>query len=303
MNSPAHAQNRKERAFPARLLNRLSRLLPIVSLLVAAAPVKAESNLSVVVSVPEQRLYVFDAAGEEVTRYSVSTSKFGTGGGAGTYNTPLGMLEIAAKHGAGAVPGTVFKNCARTGEVLKVNAPGRDPIVTRILCLRGKESQNANAYGRRIYIHGTPEERTIGSKASYGCIRMRSRDVIALFETVGVGTSVEITNDRVGSLFGKATRTPPVVVAVAAKAEKVTTRPVAERTLTAGSTTPRPIFGSADRNPVIAWVPTSEPMNLTEGSGASSSSGGKSKTPKLSLSEPLIGEPTPPPKSGKKKGK
>ena len=39
-----------------------------------------------------------------------------------------------------------------------MNAPGRDPIVTRILWLRGLERRNANAFSRMIYIHGTPEE-------------------------------------------------------------------------------------------------------------------------------------------------
>jgi lipoprotein-anchoring transpeptidase ErfK/SrfK len=58
--------------------------------------------------------------------------------------------------------------------------------------LRGLEAQNANAYGRYIYIHGTAEERNIGKRASYGCIRMRSRDVIQLFDTVGWGARVTI---------------------------------------------------------------------------------------------------------------
>jgi hypothetical protein len=77
--------------------------------------------------------------------------------------------------------------------VVAVNAPGRDPIVTRILWLKGLEPQNAHAYGRDIYIHGTPEEYKIGTPASYGCIRMRSRDVVWLFSKVGVGAKVIIT--------------------------------------------------------------------------------------------------------------
>ena len=74
-----------------------------------------------------------------------------------------------------------------------MNAPGRDPIVTRILHLKGLEAQNRHTFGRTIYIHGTPEEAKIGMPASYGCIRMRSRDVIELFDTVGVGARVEVT--------------------------------------------------------------------------------------------------------------
>jgi lipoprotein-anchoring transpeptidase ErfK/SrfK len=64
--------------------------------------------------------------------------------------------------------------------------------VSRILWLRGLEAQNANAYGRYIYIHGTAEERNVGKRASYGCIRMRSHDVIQLFDIVGWGARVTI---------------------------------------------------------------------------------------------------------------
>jgi hypothetical protein len=89
----------------------------------------------------------------------------------------------------------VFKGRQATGEVLSPNAPGRDPIVSRILWLSGQEAGNENAYGRCIYIHGTPEERNIGRPSSFGCIRMRSMDVIDLYSRVGVGTQVTVTAD------------------------------------------------------------------------------------------------------------
>jgi hypothetical protein len=91
-----------------------------------------------------------------------------------------------------------FKSRRATGEIVPVDAPGRDPIVTRILWLKGLEEQNRRAYGRTIYIHGTPEERNIGRPMSYGCIRMRSRDVIDLFNTVGVGAEIEIVPGSFG---------------------------------------------------------------------------------------------------------
>jgi len=56
------------------------------------------------------------------------------------------------------------------------------------------EAQNANAFYRDIYIHGTPEERLIGTPASYGCIRMRSSDIIQLYDIVGTGAAVTIVN-------------------------------------------------------------------------------------------------------------
>ncbi len=130
--------------------------------------------------------------GVPVAVYLVSTSKFGTGDRGGTGETPLGSLEIADKIGDGAPLGAVLKSRRRTGEVVAVDAPGRDAIVTRILWLRGLEAGNEHAYDRFIYIHGTPEERNIGRPVSYGCVRMRSRDVVSLYEAVGKGAQVYI---------------------------------------------------------------------------------------------------------------
>jgi lipoprotein-anchoring transpeptidase ErfK/SrfK len=86
----------------------------------------------------------------------------------------------------------VFKSRRPTGEILKPNAPGRDPIVSRILWLHGKEWQNRNTFRRCIYIHGTPEEWRLGTPASYGCIRMSSNDVIDLYKRIGVGAEVQV---------------------------------------------------------------------------------------------------------------
>ena len=149
--------------------------------------------------------------GVEVARYDVSTSKFGLGDRPGSYATPLGTMQVAQKIGAGQPSGMKFKSRRPTGEIVRPNAPGRDPIVTRILWLRGTESQNRRAYGRGIYIHGTAEEYTIGTPASYGCIRMRSRDVISLFNKVEVGARVEVTTNHFpGALVHGATDEAPV---------------------------------------------------------------------------------------------
>lgn len=146
------------------------------------------------VSVQDQRLVVLDGSKVEKV-YPVSTSKFGLGDQPGSKCTPLGTMKIAKKIGRGQPAGTVFKSRRPTGEVLPPNAPGRDPIVSRILWLTGEESRNRNAYGRYIYIHGTPEEWRIGTPASYGCIRMRSDDVIDLYRRIGVGTPVTVIPD------------------------------------------------------------------------------------------------------------
>lgn len=152
-----------------------------------------DTHHRLIVSVPEQKLVLLQD-GAQVATYPISTSKFAIGDLPGSRGTPLGELEVAKKIGTAAPLGTVFKDRRPTGEIVASDSPGRDPIVTRILWLRGREVQNANAYGRYIYIHGTPEERNIGRPASYGCIRMKSIDVAQLYGIVGTGARVSIIN-------------------------------------------------------------------------------------------------------------
>src|SRR5574337_795958 len=161
--------------------------LAVLFLASCAAPPDIDHRI--VISVHDQRMALVEK-GKLVATYPISTSKFGVGDRPGSYGTPLGNLQVAEKIGNGAPLGAVFKDRHRTGEVVAPNSPGRDPIVTRILWLRGLEAQNQNAFGRDIYIHGTPEERNLGRPVSYGCIRMRSVDVLHLFNTVGCGTEV-----------------------------------------------------------------------------------------------------------------
>lgn len=145
----------------------------------------------IVVTVRDQKLSVI-RKGKAVKTYDVSTSKFGIGSSRGSYKTPLGVHAVASKVGKNAPQGMVFHGCRPTGEVVAPNSPGRDPIVSRIIQLDGLERENTNSYARRIYIHGTAEERTIGSPASYGCIRMKSRDIVELFDLVYQGEPVTI---------------------------------------------------------------------------------------------------------------
>ena len=170
--------------------NYLYLLLIAVFLASCAAP---DTRHHIVISTRDQKLVVLDR-GTLMATYPVSTSKFGLGDYLRSSRTPLGQLEVAKKIGDNAPLGAVFKDRIRTGEIVAPNSPGRDPIVTRILWLRGHEAQNANAFGRYIYIHGTPEERLIGTPASYGCIRMRSTDVVQLYNIVGVGAAVTIVD-------------------------------------------------------------------------------------------------------------
>ena len=184
---------------PENLLNRpvLTILSGAAALLLCGCGSQLDTRNKVLVSVRDQRMMVVKD-GIAVKSYPVSTSKYGLGDKPGSRRTPLGTMRIARKIGSGAPSGSVFKSRRRTGEVLRPNAPGRDPIVSRILWLKGTQYKNRNAYRRYIYIHGTPEEWRVGKPASYGCIRMKSRDVIDLYRRVGVGAEVRIIR---GSLF------------------------------------------------------------------------------------------------------
>jgi lipoprotein-anchoring transpeptidase ErfK/SrfK len=173
----------------ALLKNPSKPLLSIALALLCSCAGDRENVLRV--SIHDQQMALI-TQGKEVARFPVSTSKFGLGDIPGSNCTPLGKFEVARKIGAQQPLGMKFKDRKPTGEIVPVNAPGRDPIVTRILWLRGLESTNQNAFERMIYIHGTPEETKLGTPASYGCVRMRSRDVRDIFNTVGLGARVFI---------------------------------------------------------------------------------------------------------------
>lgn len=171
-------------------MSRCFRKTSLLALL-AASLCSTSSALAaeIVVSVKDQTITVVEG-GKRKAEFPISTSKFGLGDSFRSFCTPTGAFSIERKMGDRLPAGAVLKGLHFTGEVLRPDAPGRDTIVTRVLCLHGLESRHRNAAARGIYIHGTPEERSIGKPASYGCIRMRSRDVIALFDSVPVGTRV-----------------------------------------------------------------------------------------------------------------
>jgi hypothetical protein len=170
-----------------------------IALMALAPSVRADGPSRVIISVKEQKLMLM-ADGARVATYPISTSKFGLGDAWGHMTTPLGFLQVAEKIGDHAPVGAVFRNRRFTGEILKPNAPGRDPVITRIIWLKGLQAENAHAFSRCIYIHGTPEERTIGRPASYGCIRMKSRDVAEVYAQLPIGAIVEIVNDRLPNI-------------------------------------------------------------------------------------------------------
>src|SRR4030095_7188883 len=174
-------------------MTRSNYFFPLLIAVLLASCAAPDTQHHIVISTRDQKLAVLDR-GTLMATYPISTSKFGLGDSSRSSRTPLGQLEVAKKIGDNAPIGAVFKDRVRTGEIVAPNSPGRDPIVTRIIWLRGREAKNANAFGRYIYIHGTPEERLIGTPASYGCVRMRSTDIVQMYNIVGVGAAVTIVD-------------------------------------------------------------------------------------------------------------
>jgi L,D-transpeptidase YbiS len=152
------------------------------------------------ISIPDQRL-TLDAGEKRLAVYPVSTARNGPGERRGSGCTPRGWHRIRIKIGAGLPPDTVFVGRRPTGEIygpeLAAHHPERDWILTRILWLTGLEpgrnrGGECDTLRRFIYIHGCPDMAPMGVPLSHGCIRMRNRDLLALFERVSAGDRVLI---------------------------------------------------------------------------------------------------------------
>ncbi|AUL99837.1 MAG TPA: L,D-transpeptidase [Pseudothauera hydrothermalis] len=153
------------------------------------------------VSLSRQQLALFGDDGACIRRYPISTAARGAGELRDSGCTPRGRHVVRAKIGAGMPAGTVFRARRPTGErwspELAAAQPGRDWILSRILWLSGCEPGRnrlgaVDSMRRYIYIHGTGDDQPMGEPRSHGCIRMRNRDIIELFELVAAGTEVSI---------------------------------------------------------------------------------------------------------------
>ena len=156
--------------------------------------------MNIEIDVSSQQMKVYEGS-RLLKTYSVSTAKKGVGEKNGSFCTPRGRHIVRAKIGAGHPQGTVFVRRRPTGEVwspeLHAQFPGRDWILTRILWLSGKEPGrnrlgDVDTMRRYIYIHGSHEMAEMGKPGSIGCVRMRSADIVELFDLVPPYTEVEI---------------------------------------------------------------------------------------------------------------
>lgn len=173
---------------------------------VAAAPsapeVPAQPVRRIVVSIPGRKLALLED-GRVVQIYRIAV-------GATDSPSPSGRFTIVQR-----IPQPTYYAPGI------VAPPGpENPLGTRWIGLSLK------SFG----IHGTNQPRSIGRRASHGCVRMRNRDVEELFERVRVGDPVELIAERseeVARIFGGPAAAPRVLTARA-----VTPRPAAPPTVT-----------------------------------------------------------------------
>ena len=153
------------------------------------------------IDVSTQTLILKDAQGRILMQTRISTARNGVGEENGSEKTPRGAHYIRARIGAGLPADSVLVSRRPTGEIyspsLRTAFPNRDWILTRILWLCGLEP-GKNRLGkvdtmrRYIYIHGCPDEDPMGVPGSRGCVKMRNREIIELFDRVAPGTRVHI---------------------------------------------------------------------------------------------------------------
>lgn len=135
---------------------------------------KAEANslYRIVIHVPSRKLSLYQ--GDKVIQ------TYPVGVGRKNFPTPVGQFRIFRK-----IPHPMWENpYFKEGEMV-IQAGKDNPLGTRWL---GFAQDAHGEYG----IHGTYNTQSVGQFSSHGCIRMRIKDVEALYKLVGVGTPVEI---------------------------------------------------------------------------------------------------------------
>ncbi|WP_287745961.1 L,D-transpeptidase [Methylobacterium sp.] len=130
---------------------------------------------TIVVRTAERRLYYVNGDGTAI-RYPVAVGR------AGKQWTGLAHIEGKYVQPAWSPPSEVKRDNPRLPAVIAGGSP-RNPMGAAALTLdRGEYA-----------IHGTNRPSSIGTFASYGCIRMFNQDVVDLYARVQVGTPVVVT--------------------------------------------------------------------------------------------------------------
>ena len=129
---------------------------------------------TIVIKTGERKLYYVRGDGTAL-RYRVAVGKPG--------KQWFGEAQIDGKYvrPAWSPPAEVKRDNPRLPDVIPGGAPN-NPMGARALTL------NLDEYA----IHGTNRPSSIGTYASYGCIRMLNEDIVDLYDQVDVGTRVVV---------------------------------------------------------------------------------------------------------------
>jgi lipoprotein-anchoring transpeptidase ErfK/SrfK len=130
---------------------------------------------TIVIRTGERRLYYVRCDGTAL-RYRVAVGRPG--------KQWFGEARVDGKYvrPAWSPPAEVRRDNPRLPDVIPGGSPG-NPMGARALTL------DLDEYA----IHGTNRPGSIGTFASYGCIRMLNEDIVDLYEQVHVGTRVVVT--------------------------------------------------------------------------------------------------------------
>ena len=150
---------------PGEWRGRFARLLLVLIALVASAgPIQAQtpagrSGVSIDLNIPALRIDVFES-GRRVKSYPVAVGQPG-------HATPVGSFTISRAEWNPWWRPPPGREWTRGREV---TPPGPNNPMGRVKMF----------FAPLYFIHGTPEEGSLGTPASHGCVRMRNEDAIEL---------------------------------------------------------------------------------------------------------------------------
>ena len=137
-----------------------------------------------------QKFYLKRSSSGTEMSGKVSTGKKGFGNNSGSGTTSTGLMKVTGIAGKGLETGTVLVGKSPTEPPVVLGTMTPSPrvghtaeVLSRAIVLSGMEDKNANVKSRNIYIHGTNREHKLGSRASGGCIRTSSKNIIKLADS------------------------------------------------------------------------------------------------------------------------
>jgi murein L,D-transpeptidase YcbB/YkuD len=162
----------------------------ISTLAKAPAAVAGDADLHLLLNVAANRLDVYEH-GKRTHTYKVSVGMRG-------YETPGGEYNI------GEVTWNPWWHppASPWARDRKVEPPGaKNPM--------GRVKLN---FAPLLYIHGTPEQQSLGQPASRGCVRMRNAEVIELAQLVHTYATPKLSSSVLEQLIGSPTLTRRIIL-------------------------------------------------------------------------------------------